>query len=232
MSEFYRFPSTPHLAWLGQGPPRGDKVLSPSEAKVFLAQPVVIEEKVDGANLGFSVDARGTIRPQNRGQYLQRPFTGQFTRLNGWLALHEESLIEALGESLVLFGEWVAAVHSLKYGNLPDYFLVFDVYDRDKMQFWSTVRRNPFAARHGLVVVHQLGAGRYQLESLTRMISTTQSSYRDGGFEGIYLRYESDDWLLARAKLVHPDFMQDIGNHWRSRPLDWNALNAESSLMR
>ena len=230
MSEFFRFPHTPHLAWLGQATPRDDKLLSASEAEAFLAHPVVIEEKVDGANLGFSVGADGAIRAQNRGQHLQRPFAGQFARLSGWLALHEEALIDALGESLVLFGEWVAAVHSLEYGSLPDYFLVFDVYDRSKMRFWSTVRRNAFAARHGLFVVHQVGTGRYHLNSLKRMIATTQSAYRDGGCEGIYLRHESEDWLLARAKLVHPDFVQNIGKHWRSRSLNWNALNPSSGV--
>ena len=59
MSEFFRFPHTPHVAWLGHGLPRDDKVMSALEAEAFLAHPVVVEEKVDGANLGFSVDASG-----------------------------------------------------------------------------------------------------------------------------------------------------------------------------
>ena len=57
MTDFYRFPHTPHLAWLGSAPPRDDKVLTPQEAKSFLSADVLVEEKVDGANLGFSVDA-------------------------------------------------------------------------------------------------------------------------------------------------------------------------------
>ena len=150
--------------------------------------------------------------------------------MNGWLALHEEALIDALGESLVLFGEWVAAVHSLEYGSLPDYFLAFDVYDRGAMRFWSTVRRNAFASQLGLCAIHQVGAGRYRLSSLKQMIGSAPSAYGDGGREGIYVRHEGQDWLFARAKLVHPDFVQNIGNHWRSRPLHWNALDADSSL--
>ena len=230
MSEFFRFPHTPHLAWLGQGTPRDDKVLSALEVEAFLEHPLVLEEKVDGANLGLSVDASGAIRAQNRGQYLQWPFSGQFARLNGWLALHEEALSDALGESLVLFGEWVAAVHSLEYGALPDYFLVFDVYDRSKMRFWSTVRRNALASQLGLSAIHQVGVGHYRLSSLEQMITSGQSAYRDGGCEGIYLREEGQDWLIARAKLVHPDFVQNIGTHWRSRSLHWNALDVDSSL--
>ncbi|UUZ67257.1 RNA ligase family protein [Polaromonas sp. P2-4] len=228
MTAFFRFPHTPHLAWLGKGIPRDDKVLSASEAGTFLAHAVVLEEKVDGANLGFSIGSGGEVRAQNRGQYLSRPFTGQFARLNGWLAIHEEALFDALGESLMLFGEWVAAVHSLEYPSLPDYFLVFDVYDKNAGRFWSTTRRNALASRLGLRHIHKVGMAHYRLNALQQMLATTPSAYRVGGCEGIYLRHEDEDWLIARAKLVHPNFIQNIGEHWRSRVLRWNALNATS----
>lgn len=224
MSEFFRFPHTPHLAWLGNGTPRDDKVLTAAEAEAFLTHTVVLEEKIDGANLGFSVDSHGAVHAQNRGQYLPRPFTGQFARLNGWLELHEEALFDALGESLMLFGEWVAAVHSLEYPGLPDYFLAFDVYDKNSYRFWSTTRRNELASRLGLHHIHQLGRGHYRLSTLEEMIATSQSAYRVGGCEGIYIRHEDANWLVARAKLVHPNFVQNIGDHWRSRSLRWNSL--------
>lgn len=226
MTDFFRFPHTPHIAWLGDGTPRDDKVLAAFEAEAFLAHGVILEEKVDGANLGFSVGSDGEVRAQNRGQYLPRPFTGQFVRLNEWLAIHEEALFEALGESLMLFGEWVAAVHSLEYPGLPDYFLVFDVYDRNARRFWSAARRNALASQLGLRSVHQIGMGHYRLSALKQMIATTPSAYREGECEGIYLRHEDKDWLIARAKLVHPDFTQSIGEHWRSRSLRWNSLAA------
>jgi hypothetical protein len=67
---YFRFPRTPHLAWLGPGEPRRDKVLSPLEAQVLLSHQVIVEEKVDGANLGFSIDEAGDLRAQNRGAFL------------------------------------------------------------------------------------------------------------------------------------------------------------------
>lgn len=73
MTDFLRFPHTPHLAWLGSGTPRDDKVLSPAEAQTLLAEAVVIEEKLDGANLGLSISPDGTLWAQNRGQYLIAP---------------------------------------------------------------------------------------------------------------------------------------------------------------
>ncbi len=65
MSDFFRFPHTPHIAWLAKGEPRDDKVLSPAEAKSLLSQVVVVEEKLDGANLGFSLDPHGQVQAQN-----------------------------------------------------------------------------------------------------------------------------------------------------------------------
>lgn len=155
MSDFFRFPHTPHLAWLGKGAPRDDKVLSRAEAEALLAGAVLLEENIDGANLGFSVGGDGMLRVQNRGQYLPRLLTGQFARLNGWMATREQALFDALGESLILFGEWVAAVHSLEYPDLPDYFLAFDVYDRREKKFWSTLRRDALVARPELTPVGQ-----------------------------------------------------------------------------
>jgi ATP-dependent RNA circularization protein (DNA/RNA ligase family) len=228
MSDFFRFPHTPHIVWLGEGIPRDDKELSRAEAEQLLEQPVVVEEKVDGANLGFSVGENGELRAQNRGQYLARPYSGQFSRLNTWLATREGTLFDALGESLILFGEWVAAVHSLDYHRPPDYFLVFDVYDRQAQRFWSTARRDALATDLGLHVIHRVGSGRYRLDKLEQMLENTASAYRDGPCEGLYIRQEDENWLTARAKLVRPDFAQSIAEHWRSRPLRWNMVNGRS----
>ena len=115
MTDFFRFPHTPHIAWLSVDAPRDDKVLSPAEVADLLAGEVVVEEKMDGANLGFSVSPEGRIRGQNRGQYLTSPFHGQFAKLGPWLDAREDRLFDALGTRLMAFGEWCAARHSLDY---------------------------------------------------------------------------------------------------------------------
>ena len=132
MSNFFRFPHTPHIAWLQSGSPRDDKVLTPEEIEDLLRGPVVVEEKLDGANLGFSITPEGQLRAQNRGAYLHAPYTGQFSRLEQWIAQHEDRFFDAIGEELILFGEWCAARHSLDYQCLPDWWLLFDVYDRNE----------------------------------------------------------------------------------------------------
>lgn len=225
MTDFFRFPHTPHLAWLGEAEPRDDKVLSPVEATALLADIVLVEEKLDGANLGISLAPDGSLRAQNRGQYLLAPHTGQFSRLPAWLAQHDESLRAVLTPDLIIFGEWCAARHSLDYAALPDWFLLFDVYDRSAQRFWSSPRRNALAFSAGLTTVPTVLHGKTTLAALKQLVVTRQSLYRQGPLEGVVIRRESGDWCDARAKLVRPDFTQAIDTHWRKRALEWNRVD-------
>lgn len=224
MTTFFRFPHTPHLAWLGPGTPRDDKVLAPDEAAALLAGEVAVEEKLDGANLGISLAEDGALRFQNRGQYLHPPFAGQFQRLGSWIAAHEDALRSHLPPGLIVFGEWCAARHSVAYDRLPDWWVVFDVYDLAEQRFFSTARRDALAARLNLEAVREVSRGRMTLAALTSRLSAEPSRYHAGPIEGFVIRKETSDWLLARAKLVHPEFVQGIDEHWRRRRMEWNRL--------
>ncbi|MBO9715724.1 MAG: RNA ligase family protein [Pseudoxanthomonas sp.] len=225
MSDFFRFPTTPHLAWLGGGDtPRDDKVLSPEEAGALLSGEVVVEEKLDGANLGFSLDGDGNLRAQNRGQYLAQPHAGQFARLPAWESIHGDALRSVLSPELILFGEWCAARHSLDYTLLPDWFLVFDVYDRSAGHFWSTARRDRLAADAGLQTVPQVLLGHTGIAELEKILVEWPSRYRSGPMEGVVVRRQDQQHALARAKLVRADFTQAIEGHWRSRAIEWNRV--------
>jgi ATP-dependent RNA circularization protein (DNA/RNA ligase family) len=226
MSDFFRFPHTPHLAWLGEGSPRNDKLLTDAEAAELLSGEIVVEEKLDGANLGISSGPDDTLRLQNRGQYLTPPWTGQFARLSSWLPTHESALAEALGNHLILFGEWCTARHSTDYSTLPDWFLAFDVYDRKEGRFWSTVRRNALAKRLGLAVVPQIFAGQINLENLKHLSLHEQSRFGSRHLEGVVIRRENSEWLEARTKLIRPDFTQAITEHWSRRGMEWNRLSS------
>ena len=147
---FFKFPHTPHLLWLGKTPCREDKVFSPEEAGAFVDGEVTVEEKVDGANIGFSLDESGALRVQSRGNYLTRGSHPQFQPLWPWIESRRFSLTEALQSGLILFGEWCFALHSVPYQGLPDWFLGFDIYDRTVNRFWSSDRRHRWLNAVGL----------------------------------------------------------------------------------
>jgi ATP-dependent RNA circularization protein (DNA/RNA ligase family) len=227
MRDFFRYPQTPHLAWLGPSAPRNDKVLDRDEAIKLLDHEVTVEEKLDGANLGISLSAFGELRYQNRGQFLQPPFTGQFARLNGWATQYGQALATALVPGLILFGEWLAARHSVKYDRLPGWFVAFDVHDDGENAFWSTARRDNLVGNIGLPLAPCLLRGRTNLPALKHLVMESRSRFGDTALEGLVVRNDNFRLNEARAKLVRPDFVQSMEAHWRRRALDWNRIASQ-----
>jgi ATP-dependent RNA circularization protein (DNA/RNA ligase family) len=189
-----------------------------------LAGEVVVEEKVDGANVGLSVDGDGNVRAQNRGRWLTPGDHPQFGPLWPWMHARADLLRQHLGEHLIVFGEWCIAVHSVHYDQLPDWFLGFDVHDRRDGEFWSLARRNELLEQLQIQPVPELLRGRTSLPELKRLLERTKSRVGTGPAEGLYIRRESSERLLARAKLVRPDFLQQIEEHWLQRPLQRNRV--------
>lgn len=221
---FLKFPRTPHLAWLGESRPRGDKLMDPAEAREWLRRPVSVEEKVDGANLGLSWGEDGRVRAQSRGHYLHPRTAGQWKPLWRWLAEREELLRHNLVPRTIVFGEWCYAEHSTRYHSLPDWFLLFDVYDRGEGCFWPLARRDEFARAAGLVTVPHLATGTFTLAALRKLMGRSRLGPVQA--EGLYLRWDGDDRLVARAKIVRPGWVMADDAHWSGR-LEANRLKSE-----
>lgn len=225
MTGFFRFPHTPHIAWLGKGQPRDDKVLLPAEAHALLSCELLVEEKVDGANLGLSTTPEGELLAQNRGSYLDPERSHpQFKPLWPWLKPRREALAVALWPNLILFGEWCLAVHSVHYTRLPDWFLGFDVYDREAKAFLDSTARNALLKGVGLQPVPQLDRGHMTLDRLRSLLGSSRLGV--GPMEGLVVRRESSGRNLDRAKLVRTEFTQAIEEHWSKGPLVRNELAA------
>lgn len=216
--DFFRFPHTPHIEWLGKGEPRGDKLMLPHQVEEVLDAFLTVEEKVDGANVGFSLDATGKLRAQNRGAWTERDAGGQFKHLWSWAKRHEQNLEEALGQNLTLFGEWCYARHSLAYDALPEWFIGFDIYNRNEKRFYSVKKRNELMKSLGIEIIKPLATGCFSMADLKELLEKP-SHYGSNQLEGIYLRQDSGLWLKQRAKLVRSDFTQTIDQHWSKKAL-------------
>jgi len=221
--DFFKFPSTPHLATLAGVDIRGDKVLSESERDEFLQHDVVVEEKVDGANLGISFDSVGNIRAQNRGAYLPLPGSGQWKKLGDWLTPRTDTLFEHLSDRYILFGEWCYAQHSIFYDRLPDWFLAFDIYDREKRRFLATVHRDCLLREMHISKVPAIARGQFSYLEIQDLL--LQSKLTNHPAEGIYLRMDQGDWLENRAKLVRPSFIQAVEQHWSRSAIRPNRVD-------
>ncbi len=220
---FHKFPHTPHLLWLGTGSPREDKVLTPAEVTEFLSGEVIVEEKVDGANLGLSLGPDGRVRPQSRGNYLAPGRShAQWNLLWPWLAARRTALEDGLRGGLMLFGEWCYARHTVPYDMLSDWFLGFDVWEIASRRFWSVDRRNGWLQERGVVSVPEVKRGRVQLKQVSSLLASSAVGHVP--MEGIYLRREHGERLQSRAKVVSAVFKQQIEEHWTRRSVVPNHL--------
>ncbi|MDD6071528.1 MAG: RNA ligase family protein [Clostridiales bacterium] len=222
---FYKFPSTPYIE-IDTTIKRTDKILSEKELDIIFSKEIIVEEKIDGANLGISFDANGELRLQNRGEYILSPYLGQWKKLNDWLIKHENNLFDVLTNEYILFGEWCYARHSVYYASLPDWFIGFDIYDLKNNRFLSVSRRNEYFIKMGIVPVPQLGRGKYSPKELPSFFGI--SKFGKELCEGIYIRHDKDGYLEQRAKMVRKEFRQNINEHWSRGILQCNQLSCKS----
>lgn len=225
MSDYFKFPSTKHILLPEEEKMRKDKAMAPDEITEMLSHEIVIEEKVDGANLGISFDKDGKLLLQNRGSWLSYPFHGQWEKLGKWINEKQDNLFDFLMDQYILFGEWCYATHSVYYDKLPDYFIGFDIFDKEELKFLSVKRRNKLLEDMGIVTVHQYAIGKYQLNDLSSFFGG--SYYGNDLCEGIYIRWDENGWLKKRAKLVRFEFKQSITEHWRKKELKKNRVIRE-----
>mmetsp|Transcript_20495 Transcript_20495/g.44597 ORF Transcript_20495/g.44597 Transcript_20495/m.44597 type:complete len:397 (-) Transcript_20495:525-1715(-) len=116
---FTCFPRTAHLFDTGGTAVSNDDLVISRNSLLFCefgngTTEVVVEEKIDGANLGFSLSATGEILAQNRSHYVSEGDHRQFGRLKSWINEHRSSLTTVLtppdyiqraaGQGLILFG--------------------------------------------------------------------------------------------------------------------------------
>jgi hypothetical protein len=140
MTEFIKYPRTPHLR--GSRLQDGDHDLEQVDLAGLGGGVLLWEEKVDGANAAFRFDATGAPLLQSRGHFLQGGAReGQFSLFKAWVETHQVVFLAAIGTRHVVFGEWCYAKHTVFYDRLPHYFLEFDVFDRDTGHFLSTPAR-------------------------------------------------------------------------------------------
>jgi atypical dual specificity phosphatase len=251
-----KYPRTAHLFDAGGTATTTDDLVLPDLHAAMAAfcngrTTVTIEEKVDGANLGISMDSlTHELLIQNRSHYIseQGGNHAQFNRLYEWTCTHREALYKLLGDGdKILYGEWLVALHSIPYHRLPGIFVAFDLFDKQTGKFFS--RQRFHAALHGTcipvvpVIEQRVFEGKTSPKSfrdiLVRLLDT-KSAFRsdDGPVEGIVLRIdmredngdgdESSSWLDFKYKVVRPDFLRGCGDgHWATRKIEKQRVDFE-----
>lgn len=192
---------------------------------------VVISEKLDGANLSFSLADDLSIIPRNRGHHADEQFR---SKLPHWVQQHESELRTLLHRDQTWpgryypFGEWCNATHAIAYDGLPDRFIAFDLYDR--AHGGRFLARHPFERLLAafapsiffVPIVRICEDGRVPSKDELFRLASGVSAFGKGRVprEGIIVKIERDGKVVQRGKVVRAgafSFLpEDMG---RSEPL-------------
>lgn len=201
-----RFPSTRHIT-----------------AKDYLDEGIWTgEEKIDGANLGFSI-LNNEIVLRNRDHVLRKgylkdtPAKKQFLHAWNWASENKKKLIELnriLGQQTTIYGEWCYALHGVAYEALPDFFIAFDLYLPEKKKFLEVDRTRKLLDKVGFRLSPMIYGGKLDGDKLDALVDSP-SYYSNEKREGIYLKKSIDGYVVDRVKMVRKDYVQ--GSRWNQK---------------
>jgi len=232
--DFIKYPRTPHL--FGSKGTDDDKHLSEVESHRFIAdKSLIVEEKIDGTNVGIHFSTEGELVLQCRGHLITTGMHPQYDLFKQWAAVKRPVLEERLQHRFILFGEWMYARHSVHYRQLPHYFFEFDIYDKEIAAFLSLEKRLTLLEGSGIHTVPVIHRGQLGREQLTDLIGPSHfdshfdnpiTNRPDNLMEGLYLRIEADSAVSGRAKFVRPEFVEKIkqSTHWQHQQMVPNVL--------
>lgn len=205
------YPRTPYL-W---PPPAGageDRVVPPDEAATWLTSPVVVEEKLDGANVSIWREASGRIDVAPRGGPGAADRAGQLGRLRAWAAERDEALRTLTADGTAVYGEWLWLAHGTTYDALPDWLVVLDLW-REGSGLLPLTERDIRVTAAGFVLPPRRFAGvlgsRRALEGLLGPAAYCTSCRA----EGLVLRLADG----RRCKVVDPAYRRRSDEDWSVR---------------
>ncbi len=218
-----KFPRTRHLINVG-GATRDDLLVNNKSNYFADGLDVQICEKVDGAQMGLSVDENFKVRAQNRSHYVTSQSHAQFKALDKWIYHHQESLYQILDQDHILFGEWLYAKHSIAYDKLPDYFLAYDLYNKREGKFYNRDILEERLKGTNICLVREIYRGKIKTEKQILDMLQLPSRYASNQrVEGVYLKIFDGNYVKERSKIVRNDFLS--GNeHWTRGGVEQNRV--------
>lgn len=232
--DFVKYPRTPHL--FGSTGTDDDRHLGEKESQAFVADDsLIIEEKIDGTNVGIHFSESGELLLQCRGHLITEGMHPQYDLFKQWTSAKRHVLWEHLESRFILFGEWVYAKHSIFYRSLAHYFFEFDIYDKLIEEFLDLEQRLALLDGTGIETVPVIHRGKTTREGLQALIGSSQfdsqfenpiTHQTDNLMEGLYLRTEGNGVVTGRAKFVRPEFVEKIkqSTHWQHQQVVPNEL--------
>ncbi len=207
-----KYPKTMHLPW-SRSYTDDDKILR--DTKHFEGREIVVTEKMDGENTTMYPDhihARSLDSKDHSSRHYVKTLHGGIRYL--------------IPENWRLCGENLYAEHSIYYDALPDYFLLFSVWNEQNVCLsWDDTEQ--LAQELGIKTVPVLYRGVWNEKAVKACY--TRISECGGEQEGYVVRladsFAYDDFKRSLAKFVRQNHVQ-TDDHWLSKPVNPNRLKS------
>lgn len=206
MEARYKYPRTPHVPW-SPGASSDDRIAR--GVMPWEGIEVVVTEKMDGENTTLYRDGLHA-RSLDSGHHASRDYV---KRLQARIA-------SEIPQGWRICGENCYAVHSLAYAALPDYFLVFSIWDQDNRALsWDQTRE--WCALLGLEPVPELARGLCSEQWLRQL--TIDPAYQEGWVLRPVHGFHYDDFSRNVLKYVRAGHVE-TSTHWRYQAMAVNGV--------
>lgn len=203
-----KYPKTKHLPW-SKGLTRDDKVVKSLEP--FLGKEIVVLMKMDGENSSLMQDCT-----------YARSLDGGDHESRHWLKGLWGNIKHDIPENWRICGENLYAVHSIKYTDLPSYFMVFNIWDEsnmclsyDETIYWCEL----FNLDHTPLIWRGIFD-----ENMLKEISDNFDTEKNEGFViRLTESFHFDDFQICTAKWVRKGHVQ-TSTHWKYDKIVKNGL--------
>lgn len=205
-SKLYKYPRTFHVPW-SPGLKNDDR--KHPNMEFFEGKEIVVTEKMDGENTtmymnGFharSVDSAFANHPSR--DYV-KGIWGQIKHL--------------IPKNVRICGENLYAIHSIKYTNLEDYFLVFSIWKFKECYSWNDTLEK--CTLLGLKTPRTLYRGIYDEEIIKSINIDNQNmeGYVIRIVDSFYHDFDEQSFFIPLAKYVRKKHVQ-TDEHWMK---NWN----------
>lgn len=204
---YYKYPRTYHLPY-SLGMTSDDKILP--DDSIFFNKEVVVTVKMDGENTTITND-----------KVYARSIDSKHEWYHSWLMNYASSRQIHINQTERICGEYLYCKHSIKYTNLPSYFMGFSFWKDTKCLHWDeTVDLFSILDIHPVYVIYR---GIYNREVIEKLFHNVVKS----GEEGIVVRnvesFEYDEFSKNVAKCVRKNHVQ-TDTHWKNSKIEQNDL--------
>ena len=204
-----KYPRTFHFLW-SPGLQNDDRMLPEGSTAAWEGTQVVITEKCDGEGSTFYCDGLHA-RSMEFEPHPSRTFIK---------AIHAQ-IAHDIPENFRICGENLTAVHSLRYQNLPSYFLVFNIWDGLTCLSWSdTIEWTELLGLHTVPVLYK---GAYSDVMCQELCLSLDPDTQEGLVVRPARAFHLNEFPYVMGKWVRKKHVQ-TDEHWMQKPVEFNGL--------